>query len=80
MRSSVVKKYVHASRLKYYGSPSFGGCWADESANQPLKRMSAGAHSINFHRRVLASWAASGNKKRKRNEDESKKNKYIEYI
>ena len=52
-------------RLRTHGTPAYGGCWADESANAMLKHLAAAAHAMVFHHRMLASWAAVGNKKKR---------------
>ena len=54
---------VCLNRLRTHGSPRWQGCWADETANSQLKRMSSAAHSLVWHARVLATWAAHDGKR-----------------
>ena len=42
-----------ATDVVHFGSPAAWACWEDESLNQVLKAVSASAHRLVWHKRVL---------------------------
>lgn len=42
-------------RLRSHGAPALQACWADESENQSLKKLSSASHPAHWHARVLDS-------------------------